>query len=76
MLHDTTEFNYHRDGTSAIGILHKDPVRRKSDGTLQHTIVGGPLMPSSLTVTTDGLPLDWRDHVLEQRSGLRMHYDS
>src|ERR1700755_3595836 len=57
MLHDTTEFNYHRDDTAAIGILHKNPVRRKRDGTLQHTIVCGLLMHSSLAVTTDGLPL-------------------
>jgi hypothetical protein len=54
MLHDTTEFNYHRDDTAAIGILHKNPVRRKRDGTLQHTIVCGLLMHSSLAVTTDG----------------------
>src|ERR1700741_875735 len=57
MLHDTTEFNYHRDDTAAIGILHKNPVRRKRDGNLQHTIVCGLLMHSSLAVTTDGLPL-------------------
>lgn len=57
MLHDTTEFNYHRDDTAAIGILHKNPVRRKRNGTLQHTIVCGLLMHSSLAVTTDGLPL-------------------
>jgi hypothetical protein len=57
VLHDTTEFNYHRDDTAAIGILHKNPVRRKRDGTLQHTIVCGLLMHSSLAVTTDGLPL-------------------
>jgi hypothetical protein len=57
MLHDTTEFNYHRGDTAAIGILHKNPVRRKRDGTLQHTIVCGLLMHSSLAVTTDGLPL-------------------
>lgn len=57
MLHDTSEFNYPRDDTAAIGILHKNPVRRKRDGTLQHTIVCGLLMHSSLAVTTDGLPL-------------------
>jgi Transposase DNA-binding/Transposase DDE domain len=57
MLHDTTEFNYHRDDTAAIGILHQNPVRRKRNGTLQHTIVCGLLMHSSLAVTTDGLPL-------------------
>ena len=57
MLHDTTEFNYHRDDMAAIGILHKNPVRRKRDGTPQHTIVCGLLMHSSLAVTTDGIPL-------------------
>jgi hypothetical protein len=57
MLHDTTEFNYHRDDMAAIGILHKKPVRRKRDGTPQHTIVCGLLMHSSLAVTTDGIPL-------------------
>ncbi len=57
MLHDTTEFNYHRDDMAAIGILHKNPVRRKRDGSLRHTIICGLLMHSSLAVTTDGLPL-------------------
>lgn len=57
MLHDTTEFNYHRDDMAPIGILHKNPVRRKRDGTPQHTIVCGLLMHSSLAVTTEGIPL-------------------
>ena len=54
MLHDTIEFDYHPDDMAAIGILHKNPVRRKGDGTPQHTIVCGLLMHSSLAVTTDG----------------------
>jgi hypothetical protein len=57
MLHDTTEFNYHRDDMAAIGILHKNPVRRKRDGSLGHTIICGFQMHSSLAITTDGLPL-------------------
>jgi len=57
MLHDTTEFNYHRDDKAAIGILHKNPARRKRDGSLRHTIICGFQMHSSLAVTTDGLPL-------------------
>jgi hypothetical protein len=57
MLHDTTEFSYHRDDMAAIGILHKNPVGKNRDGTLQHSIVCGLQMHSSLAVTTDGVPL-------------------
>lgn len=73
MLHDTTEFNYHRDDTAAIGILHKNPVRRKRDGTLQHTIVCGLLMYSSLA-GDHRRAASWadRDQILEQGSVLRV----
>ena len=56
-LHDTTEFSFRRDDKAAVGILCKNPVRNKRDGTPQHTIVCGVLMHSSLAITTDGLPL-------------------
>jgi hypothetical protein len=51
------EFNYHRVDIAAIGILHKNPARRKRDGSLQHTIICGFQMHSSLALTTDGPPL-------------------
>lgn len=57
MPHDTTEFNYHRDDKATIRILHRNPARRKRDGSLRHTIICGFQMHSSLAVTTDGQPL-------------------
>src|SRR5579864_1078567 len=57
ILHDTTEFTYHREDTEAIGILHKSAGRRDKAGrTRLHTICGIS-MHSSLVVTTEGLPL-------------------
>lgn len=57
ILHDTTEFNYHREDIRSVGIVKKTPVRRHLDGSLQHYVVCGILMHSSLAVTTEGLPL-------------------
>lgn len=57
VLHDTTEFNYHRENISSVGILHRLPVGRYLNGKLKHYVVCGIQMHSSLAVTTDGLPL-------------------
>jgi hypothetical protein len=59
VLHDTTEFNYHRKDVGSVGILHRLPVARGSrlNGQLQHYVVCGIPIHSSLAVTTDGLPL-------------------
>jgi len=57
MLHDTTEFTFHRKDTAPVGILHKSFTRRNKKGRPLHYTVCGILMHSSLAVTTDGLPL-------------------
>ena len=58
ILHDTTEFSYHRADVQAVGILHRSPTgRRDRNGKLRHYIVCGIQMHSSLAVTTAGLPL-------------------
>jgi Transposase DNA-binding/Transposase Tn5 dimerisation domain len=57
VLHDTTEFSYHRENISSVGILHRLPVGRRLNGQLQHYVVCGIKMHSSLAVTTEGLPL-------------------
>src|ERR1700720_1520369 len=56
VLHDTTEFSYHRDDPEAVGILQK-LARYASGGQPGHHTTCGILMHSSLVVTTDGLPL-------------------
>jgi hypothetical protein len=57
MLHDTTEFTFHRNDVAPIGILHKSHMRKDKEGRPQHYTVCGILMHSSLAVTTEGLPL-------------------
>lgn len=57
ILHDTTEFTYHRADVQAIGIIHRSPIGLDRDGKPRHYIVCGIQMHSSLAVTTDGLPL-------------------
>jgi hypothetical protein len=56
VLHDTTEFNYHRENIRSVGILHRLPVRRRLNKQLQHYLVCGIQMHSSLAVTTDDCP--------------------
>jgi hypothetical protein len=57
ILHDTTEFTYHRKDVHAIGVLHNAAGRKDIEGrTHLHTICGIS-MHSSLVVTTAGLPL-------------------
>lgn len=58
MLHDTTEFSFHRSDVKAIGITHKTHVRkRKYETRVHHYTVCGIPMHSSLAVTTAGVPL-------------------
>jgi len=55
VLHDTTEFSFHRSDISKIGKLTRH-VGTKTRPTLNHTVCGIP-MHSSLVITPDGLPL-------------------
>ena len=57
ILHDTTEFNYHREDIQSVGIVKRTPVRKRLNGSPQHYVVCGILMHSSLAVTIGGLPL-------------------
>jgi hypothetical protein len=57
VLHDTTEFSYHRDDPESVGILQRLASPYAKDGGPGHHITCGILMHSSLVVTTDGLPL-------------------
>ena len=57
VLHDTTEFSYHRDDPAAVGILKKLASPYARGGQPGHHTTCGVLMHSSLVVTTDGLPL-------------------
>lgn len=56
MLHDTTEFSFHRKDVAAVGMTVRIP-QRKLNGKPQHHDVCGILMHSSLAITLDGLPL-------------------
>lgn len=55
VLHDTTEFSYHREDGRAIGLLGNSHIGTKSRP--RHHKVCGILMHSSLAVTPEGLPL-------------------
>ena len=57
ILHDTTEFNYHREDIQSVGIVKRTPLRKRFDASPQHYVVCGILMHSSLAVTMGGLPL-------------------
>jgi hypothetical protein len=57
VLHDTTEFTFHRSEVGSVGILHKSYMRKNKRGRPLHYTVCGILMHSSLAVTTEGLPL-------------------
>lgn len=57
ILHDTTEFTYHREEVAAIGVLHNSICGRDKRGRRRHVTICGILMHSSLAVTLDGLPL-------------------
>ncbi len=57
ILHDTTEFSYHRADVQAVGILKKSFTGQYKAGRPQNYTVCGIRMHSSLAVTTAGLPL-------------------
>ncbi|MFL5158201.1 MAG: IS4 family transposase [Microvirga sp.] len=57
ILHDTTEFTYHRVRPEPIGVIGQYPCRNTSYDRRQLYTVCGLLMHSSLGVTPDGLPL-------------------
>jgi len=57
VLHDSTEFSYHRDNPEAIGILMKLATPYANKGQPGHHTTCGVLMHSSLVVTSDGFPL-------------------
>ena len=57
VLHDTTEFSYHRADPEAVGKLQKLKMGYVRGGKPGHYTTCGVLMHSSLVVTTDGLPL-------------------
>jgi Transposase DNA-binding len=57
VLHDTTEFTFHRGEVGPVGILHKSYTGKNKRGRPLHYTVCGILMHSSLAVTLEGLPL-------------------
>jgi hypothetical protein len=57
MLHDTTEFTFHRNDVQPIGILHKSRLPNDKRGRPKQYLVCGILMHSSLAVSSEGLPL-------------------
>jgi hypothetical protein len=57
ILHDTTEFVYHRDDVAAVGVLADSIAGKDIRGRLRHHTVCGISMHSSLAVTLEGLPL-------------------
>ena len=57
ILHDTTEFTFARNDRAPVGLLHKSFRRKGKKGRPLHSVVCGILMPSSLAVTPEGLPL-------------------
>lgn len=77
VLHDTTEFSYHREDGRAIGLLSKSHIGTKSRP--RHHQVCGILMHSSLAVTPEGLPLGlstikfWTRDKFKGTSALKKH---
>src|SRR5260370_15368668 len=66
ILHDTTEFNYHREDIQSVGIVKRTPLRKRFDESPQHYVVCGILMHSSLAVTMVGTSAGTGSHeVLE-----------
>ena len=57
VLHDTTEFTFHRSEVGSVGIVNKSYMRKNKRGRPLHYTVCGILMHSSLAVTSEGLPL-------------------
>jgi hypothetical protein len=77
MLHDTTEFTFHRNDFAPIGIVNKSFMRKDKKGRPRHYTVCGILMHSSLAVTTAGLPLGlaaikfWTRHEFKGSNALK-----
>src|SRR5579863_7655660 len=44
ILHDTTEFNYHREDIQSVGIVKRTPLRNRFEESPQHYVVCGILM--------------------------------
>jgi Transposase DNA-binding len=57
VLHDTTEFSWHRDSPHRIGLLGTTCSGRDEQGRTRHHTVCAILMHSSLALTEEGLPL-------------------
>lgn len=57
VLHDTTEFTYHREDPDKIGLIQKTPHIGQHAGPKKEYKVCGILMHASLAVTSEGLPL-------------------
>ncbi|WP_246812106.1 IS4 family transposase [Microvirga sp.] len=57
ILHDTTEFTYHRVRPEPVGVIGQYPCRSPTYDRRQLFTVCGLLMHASLGVTPDGLPL-------------------
>jgi hypothetical protein len=57
VLHDTTEFTFQREHSSAIGITKSVNSGRDKAGRVRSHAVCGILMHSSLALTAEGLPL-------------------
>lgn len=57
VLQDTTEFSYKRDDPGEIGLIKSIPRAKNLFGQPKKITTCGILMHSSLTITTEGLPL-------------------
>jgi len=79
ILHDTTEFVYHRVRPEPVGVIGQYPCRNVTYDRRQFYTVCGLLMHSSLGVTPDGLPLGlcavkfWTRANLKGSSTLKRH---
>jgi hypothetical protein len=67
VLHDTTEFTFHRSEVGPVGIISKSYMRKNKQGRPLNYTVCGILMHSSLAVSTECLPLGMTGQVLDTR---------
>jgi hypothetical protein len=73
ILHDTTEFVYHREDVAAIGVLGDSIAGRDNTGRLRHCTVCGISMHSSLAVTLERAAAGPDgDQVLDERQVSRL----
>jgi hypothetical protein len=79
VLHDTTEFVYHREDMAAVGLLTHSITSRDNSGRRRQYTVCGISMHSSLAVTLEGLPLGltaikfWTRDKFQGCSALKRH---